>query len=116
MFIGSRADKIYFVSNCVAVSELADANRQRFASEAAARAAGYRASQVPGCAVTPDNSQRAQPPATTAVSFVGSRVDQVFYRDGCPAALDLAEVNRRRFRNEEDALRAGYRRSRIPAC
>jgi hypothetical protein len=59
---------------------------------------------------------RTAPAPTADSGFVGSRVDQVFYRRGCAAAEDIAPNNRRLFRTEQEAIAAGYRRSRVPGC
>jgi hypothetical protein len=59
---------------------------------------------------------RPAAPTSTDSGFVGSRVDQVFYRRGCAAAEDIAPNNRRLFRTEQEAIAAGYRRSRVPGC
>jgi beta-barrel assembly-enhancing protease len=115
-FVGSKADGVFFTSDCTRASELLAANRREFATEAVARAAGYRASRIPGCNGLPDSAQLSPLPSATSAPFAGSRVDQVYYLSTCPAALELASVNRRSFRNEQDALQAGYRRSRIPGC
>lgn len=114
--VGSRADRVYFLTDCAAASDLADVNRQHFPTETAARSAGYRASGVPECQTSADTSARRQVSLPNGVAFFGSRVDQVFYSRDCAAAGDLAEVNRRPFREEKDALAAGYRRSRIRGC
>lgn len=60
----------------------------------------------------------APPPSPTVrdSAWVGSRVDQVFYRSECAAAKELAPANRRYFRSEDEAIAAGYRRSRVPGC
>lgn len=57
-----------------------------------------------------------QPPLVGDSAWVGSRVDQVFYRRDCVAAQEVGANNRRYFRSEQEALAAGYRRSRIPGC
>jgi hypothetical protein len=59
---------------------------------------------------------RPAAPTSTDSGFVGSRVDQVFYRRGCAATEDIAPNNRRLFRTEQEAIAAGYRRSRVPGC
>jgi hypothetical protein len=110
---GSRVDKVYFLNGCAAVSDLDEVNKQRFKSEADAQAAGYRRSSVPACGATLATKESA---ATGSVSYFGSRVDKVFFRANCVAAQDLALGNRRTFATEADALRAGYRRTRVQGC
>ena len=61
--------------------------------------------------------REAQPPPTTeAYPWIGSFADGIYFRAGCPAALDLAPPNRRYFASEPDARNGGYRRSRVPGC
>lgn len=48
-WVASFADAVYFRTGCVASKDLAPANRRYFRSEDAAKAAGYRRSQTPGC-------------------------------------------------------------------
>lgn len=48
-FVGSKADKVYFVEGCTAALDLASANRRRFTSAEEAERAGYRRSRVEGC-------------------------------------------------------------------
>jgi hypothetical protein len=57
----------------------------------------------------------ATPPAAES-GFVGSRADGVYYRASCPAVQDIAPANRRLFRTAQEAVAAGYRRSRVPGC
>ncbi len=48
-FVGSKADKVYFIEGCSAALDLASGNRRRFMSAEEARRAGYRRSRVEGC-------------------------------------------------------------------
>lgn len=45
----SKADRVYFRAGCPASLDIAPTNRQVFASEQAAKAAGFRRSSAPGC-------------------------------------------------------------------
>ncbi len=49
VWIGSKADKVYFRDGCSAALDLDVDNRAMFPSTAAAEAAGYRRSRVPDC-------------------------------------------------------------------
>ena len=59
-------------------------------------------------------SARAEP--GDGMSWVASSHGEVYYRRGCPSANRLATENRVYFRTEEEAKRAGYRRSGSPGC
>jgi len=48
--------------------------------------------------------------------WVASSRGEVYYRRGCGNANRLVPENRVYFRTEEDAKRAGYRRSGSPGC
>jgi hypothetical protein len=48
-FVGSKADKVYFLSSCTAAQDLAPKNRKEFATTEEAERAGYRRSRVEGC-------------------------------------------------------------------
>jgi hypothetical protein len=48
-WVGSKADRVYFKLDCPAAKDLAPANRRYFDRVAAATAAGFRRSRVPGC-------------------------------------------------------------------
>jgi hypothetical protein len=48
--------------------------------------------------------------------YIGSKADSVYFGKWCTAANDLGASNRRYFRNEAEALAAGFRRSRAPGC
>jgi hypothetical protein len=71
---------------------------------------------------TPPPSQTL-PAATAApvepgdtLAWVASSRGQVYYRRGCSNANRLAPENRIYFRTEEEAQRAGYRRSASRGC
>ena len=69
-------------------------------------------------ALAPQAAPAAQPaPAPdTQYPWIGSFADGIYFRAGCPAALDLAPTNRRYFSTEVAAQDAGYRKSRVPDC
>jgi len=48
-WVGSSADRIYFLASCAAAQDLAPANRRVFVTEQAALAAGFRRSRTPEC-------------------------------------------------------------------
>ena len=50
------------------------------------------------------------------LAWVASSRGEVYYRRGCGNANRLAPPNRVYFRTEEEAKRAGYRRSGSPGC
>ena len=53
---------------------------------------------------------------SVGVTWVGSISDHIYFRLGCTAANDLATANRRVFKNEDEALLAGYRHSAVIGC
>ena len=65
-------------------------------------------------AAAPAESTRAEPGA--GMAWVASSRGEVYYRRGCSNANRLAPENRVYFRTEEEAKRAGYRRSGSPGC
>ncbi len=65
-------------------------------------------------AAAPAESTRAEPGA--GMAWVASSRGEVYYRRGCSNANRLAAENRVYFRTEEEAKRAGYRRSGSPGC
>ena len=62
----------------------------------------------------PAGTALAEPGAD--MSWVASSRGEVYYRRGCANANRLAPLNRVYFRTEEEAKRAGYRRSGSPGC
>lgn len=48
-WVGSVSDRVFFRAGCSAARDLAPANSRFFATDAAAIAAGFRRSAVPGC-------------------------------------------------------------------
>jgi len=72
----------------------------RTSSRGGVRAAGYTARAEPG----------------EGMPWVASSRGEVYYRRGCGNANRLVPENRVYFRTEEDAKRAGYRRSGSPGC
>jgi hypothetical protein len=65
-------------------------------------------------ASAPTSTAPAEPGAD--MSWVASSRGEVYYRRGCATAIRLVPENRVYFRSEEDAKRAGYRRSGSPGC
>jgi len=49
LYIGSKADSVYFGKWCTAANDLAASNRRYFKTEADAIAAHFRRSSVPSC-------------------------------------------------------------------
>ena len=69
----------------------------------------------------PSDTTRAGPESAPAepgggMAWVASSRGEVYYRRGCANASRLVPENRVYFRTEEDAKRAGYRRSGSPGC
>ncbi len=62
----------------------------------------------------PAGTALAEPGA--GMSWVASSRGEVYYRRGCVNASRLVPENRVYFRTEEEAKRAGYRRSGSPGC
>jgi hypothetical protein len=73
-------------------------------------------------AYAPPSDTDSAPPGTAFaepggdMSWVASSRGEVYYRRGCATANRLAPENRVFFRTEEEAKRAGYRRSGSPGC
>ena len=73
-------------------------------------------------AYAPPSDMDSAPPGTAVAepgadwSWVASSSGEVYYRRGCANANRLAPANRVYFRTEEEAKRAGYRRSGSPGC
>lgn len=86
---------------CIAVGKTCHVARPAYAPPTATTAAAAE-------------SARAEPGA--GMSWVGSSRGEVYYRRGCRNANRLAPENRVYFRTEEEAKRAGYRRSGSPGC
>src|SRR5690348_3272856 len=59
-------------------------------------------------------SVRAEP--GEGMAWVASSRGEVYYRHGCGNVNRIAPENRVYFRTEEEAKRAGYRRSGAPGC
>ncbi|TLY50484.1 MAG: hypothetical protein E6K55_11550 [Gemmatimonadetes bacterium] len=75
-----------------------------------------RPAYVPAAAAesAPPDTARAEP--GEGMPWVASSRGEVYYRRGCGNANRLVPENRVYFRTEEDAKRAGYRRSGSPRC
>lgn len=85
---------------------------------------------APGPSAKPPKAQRSDfshleptvvapaedPPVVYAVTFVGSVADSIYFIATCSAAQDLHPTNIRRFLTQEDARKAGYKRSRVSDC
>jgi len=65
-------------------------------------------------APAPAENARAEP--SDGMAWVASSRGEVYYRRGCSNANRLVAENRVYFRTEEEAKRAGYRRSGSPGC
>jgi hypothetical protein len=65
-------------------------------------------------AAAPAERARAEP--GDGMAWVASSRGEVYYRRGCRNANRLVAENRVYFRTEEEAKRAGYRRSGSPGC
>jgi hypothetical protein len=65
-------------------------------------------------AAAPAENARAEP--GEGMAWVASSRGEVYYRRGCSNASRLVPENRVYFRTEEEAKRAGYRRSGSPGC
>lgn len=63
----------------------------------------------------PDPAVTRTEPAAS-LPWVASSRGEVYYRRGCSNANCLARANRLYFRTEEEAKRAGYRRSTSRGC
>lgn len=58
----------------------------------------------------------APAPSIDSLPWVGSSQGSTYYRRGCSAGNRLVQQNRIYFRNEEEARRKGYSRSRSSGC
>ena len=65
-------------------------------------------------APAPAENARAEP--SDGMAWVASSRGEVYYRRGCSNANRLVPENRVYFQTEEEAKRAGYRRSGSPGC
>jgi hypothetical protein len=75
-----------------------------------------RPAYAPPSETTPPAAESARAEPGEGRSWVASSRGEVYYRRGCRNADRLAPENRVYFRTEEDAKRAGYRRSGSPGC
>lgn len=124
-WVGSVADRVYFVATCSAALDLAPANRVDFASQADAVKLGFRPSRVPGCGapaagrVAEDAS--LEPPDASVnpwvaeITPVGARL---YFRNSsdCVEASVIPTANRRYFKDTVQAEAAGYKRSPRAKC
>ena len=74
-----------------------------------------RPAYAPSTATAPASADSASGTPGDELSWVGSSRGEVYYRRGCGNADRLTPENRV-FRTEEEAKRAGYRRSSSPGC
>ncbi len=65
---------------------------------------------------TPARSDSAAVAPTNAMAWVASSRGRTYYRSGCSTANRLSPKNLIHFRTEEEAQRAGYRRSTSRGC
>jgi len=86
---------------CIAVNKTCHVERPAYVPAAAAES-------------VPPDTARAEPGED--MRWVASSRGEVYYRRGCGNANRLVPENRVYFRTEEDAKRAGYRRSGSPGC
>lgn len=121
-WVGSVADRVYFLATCSAALDLAADNRVTFASPQDAERLGFRASRVPGCSDPPDDNTAKLARASDADSslpFVFSDLaGYIYYRNdsSCVAAGMIAKRDRRYLATAAAAAALGKKRSTDPGC
>ena len=73
-------------------------------------------SYTPPPSQTPPAAAAARADPGDSLPWVASSMGEVYYKRGCSNANRLAPANRIYFRTEEQARRAGYRRSTSRGC
>lgn len=75
-----------------------------------------RPAYAPPSDTTRASAESAPAEPGAGMAWVASARGEVYYRRGCSNASRLVLENRVYFRTEEEAKRAGYRRSGSPGC
>jgi hypothetical protein len=75
-----------------------------------------RPAYAPPSDSTPVAAESVRADPGNGMAWVASSRGEVYYRRGCSNANRLVAENRVYFRTEEEAKRAGYRRSGSPGC